>query len=1051
MIIIRIAISFILSMALCFAALSQSIPDWENPKIICINKEKPHATIYPSKDKANNLFIKSLNGNWKFKWSPDPQSRPADFYKNDYPISNWDNILVPGNWELQGFGTPIYANIQYAFKPDAPKVTSEPDKHFTCYDARNPVGSYYTTFTIPENWNNKRVFLNFGGVSSAMYVWVNGQKVGYSQNSFSPAEFDITSFLRQGENKLAVEVYRWCDGSYLEDQDMWSLSGIFRDVNLFARPPVYFRDFEVDAEPDTDFRKAEVNLTLQLANRSGELTKGLAVEAMFTGYSTNGNPVNIKLLNKAENLKDESESIVKINTSIDHPLLWSAETPYLYALKVNLINKKNEIVETLNWQFGVKKIEIKGEIFYVNGKAVKLKGVNRHEHHPRTGKYVDKQTVIQDIVLMKQANINFVRTSHYPNDPLFYELCDEYGLYVMDEANQESHGYGIGNKKLGDDPLWKESHVERAVSMVEHHKNYACIIIWSLGNEGGSGQNLAAMADTVKKITPKIPVFSDSDRSVSDLYDDSYLPPDRFKQKAEEVTDKPFIMREYAHAMGNSVGNLQEYWDIVYADPDIAGLAIWDWVDQGIAKKIDGSKIKYKPNSAQLSLMDDELFAYGGDFGDAPNDGQFCLNGLIGPDRIPHPHYYQVQKVYQNIDFELISTNPLKVKVINRFDFTPTKKFDMVGEFTINGKVQESIFIKCPLVLPGQSAEITIDIPEKIKSLNDEVFFNIYAKLKESTAWAETGYTIAREQFILQAKQLQGIQATGSIPDIKETTLDITVSVDNFKFTFSKTNGALASWLNHNKELLKGSLEPYFWKPANDNQKRNGYNQRFVKWKNAGETRKVESVKTEKKDGLAIITFNMKLPDIGASYKLTYSINGTGQLQVHAAYTPESNGIPSIPKFGMRMKLPLEMDRITWYGRGIQENYPDRNTGYPIGLYELKLENFITNYIAPQDNANRCDVRWFSFMNNNGEEIKITGLQPLCFRAWPYTEDDLEKANHTFDLAQRNFINLNIDLNIHGVGGNDSWGARTLDKYTINGNKPYSYGFTLEYNTNANK
>jgi len=1025
---------------------AQNIPDWENPEIISINKEKPHATTFLSEVKTNNPFIHSLNGMWKFMWSPDPQTRPVEFFKDNFSTSDWKNILVPGNWELQGFGTPIYTNIPYPFKPDAPKVTSEPDRNFTCYNDRNPVGSYCTTFTIPENWNDKLVFLNFGGVSSAMYVWVNGQKVGYSQNSMSPAEFDITGFIHKRENKLAVEVYRWCDGSYLEDQDMWRLSGIFRDVDLIARPSTFIRDFSVVADPVDDFNNAKVNLTINIENRSGKMAKGLNVDTEFTGYSATGELIDIKISDKVDNLENKSENTVEINTTIEHPFLWSAETPYLYGLKINLKNKNNEVVETLNWRFGMKKVEIKGEIFYVNGKAVKLKGVNRHEHHPRTGKYVDRQTTVRDVILMKQANINFVRTSHYPNDPLFYELCDEYGLYVMDEANQESHGYGIGNTKLGDDPVWKMSHVERAVSMVECDKNHACIIVWSLGNEGGRGQNLVAMADTVKKLTPEIPVFSDSDRDVSDLYDDSYLSPDRFKKKAEEITDKPFLMREYAHAMGNSVGNLQEYWDIIYADSSIAGAAIWDWVDQGIAKKIDGSKIKYDQHPGELSLKDDEYWAYGGDFGDKPNDGAFCINGLIAPDRVPHPHYYQVLKVYQNIDFELVNDNPLKIKIINRYDFTETDKFDLVYEYLLNGRVIETGKINCPSVLPGKMQEVSIDLPTGYNSLKGEICLNLYARLKKPSLWTETGFTVAREQFVIQTANPQPIAVAGNTPNVNETSTYIIVTVDGFQFTFKKTSGALTSWLNNNVELLEGDLEPYFWKPANDNQKRNGYNQRLGKWKNAAATRQVDNVQIQKLQGLVSIIFDMKLPDIGASYKVTYSINGIGKLQVEATYTPETSDILLIPKFGMHMKIISDLNKINWYGRGPFENYPDRKTGYLIGLYESKLDNFITNYIAPQDNSNRTDIRWFSFCNQNGEGVKVTGLQPLCFRAWPYTEDDLEKAGHPYELPYKNFINLNIDLNVHGVGGNDSWGARTMDKYSIDGNKPYFYGFILEYN-----
>ena len=613
----------------------------------------------------------------------------------------------------------------------------------------------------------------------------------------------------------------------------------------------------------------------------------------------------------------------------------------------------------------------------------------------------------------------------------------------MDEANQESHGYGIGNSVIGDNPAWKKAHVLRVVSMLERDKNYSSIIMWSLGNEGGRGQNLIAMADTVKKLDPTRLVFSDTQRDVSAIYDDGYLAPDNLKKLADKINDKPVFMREYAHGMGNSEGNLQEYWDIIYADPSIAGAAIWDWVDQGIAKKIDGSPLKYNQHPADLKLKDDEFWAYGGDFGDQPNDGAFCINGLIGPDRVPHPHYYQVQKVYQSVDFKLENTNPLKVKVINRYDFISTDQFDLVYEFLSNGKATEMGMINCPTILPGQSQDVSIDLPKGYDALNGEIILNIYARLKKPALWAETGFTVAREQFVLKTIQQQKIDADGNTPVVEETQSTIKVEAGRYKFSFDRLNGALTSWQSGNTELLRGNLEPYFWKPANDNQKRNSYDKRLGKWKNAGATRQVENVQIQKSQGLAVVTFDIKLPDIGASYKLTYSVNGSGKVQVEASYSPTSDNIPLMPKFGMRMKLPSDLNTINWYGRGPSENYPDRKTGYLIGLNELKLENFITDYVAPQDNSNRCDVRWFTFSDQKHESIKITGLQPLCFRAWPYTEDDLEKVIHSFEFPQRDFINLNIDLNIHGVGGNDSWGARTLDKYTIDGNKPYSYGFIM--------
>src|ERR1035437_4033236 len=548
---------------------AQSLPDWENPDVNGINKEKPHAYGFLASEKANNSTVQSLNGIWKFKWSPDPQSRPLDFYTENYSTENWDNILVPGNWELQGFGTPIYTNFTYPFKRDAPKVTSEPEKSFTSFLQRNPVGSYCTTFTIPENWHHKQVFINFGGVLSAMYVWINGQKVGYSENSMSPAEFDITSFIHKGENKLAVEVYQWCDGSYLEDQDMWRMSGIFRDVDLLVRPKSYLQDYSVNAIPDNNYENAHVKIKANIENRSSKKINNLTLEARITGKTTSGKNVNIEFSKKIHSLAELSNNHLFLETNLAHPLIWSAETPYLYDLNLNLKNDKNEVIETCHWRFGVRKIEVKGEIFTINGKAVKLKGVNRHEQHPRTGKHIDRQTIIRDLELMKQANINMIRTCHYPDEPLFYELCDEYGFYVMDENNQESHGFGIGNTEMGDNPVWKKAHVERAISLVQRDKNHACVIFWSLGNEGGKGRNFKAMADTVKRLDSTRLVYSDSDRDVSAIYDDGYLHPEDLKKLAEKIKDRPVFLREYAHVMGNSGGNLPEYWDVIYADPSI--------------------------------------------------------------------------------------------------------------------------------------------------------------------------------------------------------------------------------------------------------------------------------------------------------------------------------------------------------------------------------------------------------------------------------------------------------------------------------------------------
>lgn len=1024
---------------------AQTLSDWQNPDVNGINKEKPHAYSFLASEKSNNPTVQSLNGIWKFKWSPDPQSRPVDFYTENYSTENWDNILVPGNWELQGFGTPIYTNIAYPFKRDAPKVTSEPEKHFTSFLQRNPVGSYRTTFTIPENWNRKQVFINFGGVQSAMYVWVNGQKVGYSENSMSPAEFDITKYIHKGENKLAVEVYRWCDGSYLEDQDIWRLSGIFRDVDLIARPKTYISDFFVKAEPDNTFTNANISIDLNIDNRSAQNISGLYAEAEVSGFSAQGDRVDLSFTGKVLVVQQSKQALLELKSLIKQPRLWSAETPDLYRLVLKLKNSKNELIDMAECYFGVRKIEVRGDVFYINGKAVKLKGVNRHEQHPRTGRHVSRKTMIRDLELMKQANINMIRTCHYPDDPLFYELCDQYGFYVMDEANQETHGFGIGNKEIGDNPMWKKSHVERAVSLLQRDKNHPCVIFWSMGNEGGRGQNFIAMADTVKKLDSSRLIYSDTQRDVSAIYDEGYLHPADLKKLGEKVKDKPVFMREYAHVMGNSGGNLQEYWDVIYADSSLTGAAIWEWVDQGLAKKKDGSALKLTEHPDDYQLNDDEFWAYGGDFGDQPNDGNFSIKGLVASDRKPNPHYFEVQKVYQPVVFQLLNDKDITIRVTNRFDFLSLRNFDFEYEYTSNGKSIQKGKFGCENILPGTTSSIILPSPRVADTTSSEICLNIYAKLKSATLWAEEGFCIAREQFEISPFKWKSIIPSGKTVNVAETESQIELKTENMFFTLDRKKGALVSWKVNQQELLKGQLEPWFWKTPNDNQKQSGYSKEMGKWKNAAENRVVKNISISRQENLVSVKFEMNLPTINANYTLNYQLNGMGKLQVEASYTPLCDTIPLIPKFGMRVRIPDNFSAIDWHGRGPYENYPDRKTASLIGLYHSELENFTVPYPAPQDNANRCDVRWFSLSFQNNETLKITGLQPLNFRAWPYTEDDLENTRHDYQLPKRDFINLNIDLNIHGVGGDDTWGAKTMEKYTNPGNKPYKYGFVLEY------
>ncbi len=1025
----------VLTLLFAHQVRAQEVPDWENPDIIGINKEPYHNSLVLPSQKNECKEIVSLNGKWKFKWSPNPDLRPVDFYKADFDVTRWEEISVPGSWQLQGFGKPIYVNINYPFQKDQPRVTSEPPKDWFAYENRNPVGSYVTTFQVASGSIDKQYYIHFEGVESAMYVWVNGQKAGYSENSFSPAEFDVTNLIKEGENRLAVEVYRWSDGSYLEDQDFWRLSGIFRPVELWVRPKVHIRDYTIIAEPSRDFSSSVVGAKISIRNQNKRKISNLELAMRITGKDRNGMNLGITLVHKIPSVNSFDQQDVVLKEVLANPHLWSSEDPYLYDVVIILRDKKQEI-ERFQYYLGIRRIEVVGEVLEINGKAIKLKGVNRHDFHPRTGRYMDYATLEQDVRLIKQGNFNMVRTAHYPHTPYFYEMCDRYGLYVMLDANQESHGYGIGNKVLGDSPEWTKAHVDRAVSMVRRDINSPGVVFWSLGNEGGRGMNMRAMRDTVKALDPTRLIYSDSDRSVSDVYDDGYLAPEKLKELAGKTSDRPVFMREYAHAMGNSLGNFQEYWDVIESDISIAGAAIWDWVDQSIAGKKDGSPLNFGADMASYKLQTDEYWAYGGDFGDKPNDGSFCINGLVGADRVPHPHYYEAQKVQQYIDFSLVPGSS-NVQVINKYNFTSLNDFDYSYEFLDDGKIVKAA--EQPL-----NANDILEIPFTVET-RGELMLNVYAKLSKSTLWADKGFVIARKQFVMNSNTVTKLTAADKTPEIKKTESSVEVVAGQAVVVFDAANGSLKSWKVNGQEMLQGELEPYFWKPANENQMRNGYNTRLGSWRDAAKNRVVNSVTCTTENGLALVIFDMSLP-VGAGYELKYTVNGAGKIQVEADYQPESANIALIPKFGMRLRLPANMSTVEWYGRGEFENYPDRKTAALIGNYRLPLESFITDYVVPQDNANRCDVRWFSLESTSGNTLKVTGLQPLCFRAWPYSEEDIEHNNHNYQLPKRDFVNVNVDLNIKGVGGNDSWGARTLEKYTIDGNKPYYYGFIMEAN-----
>ena len=996
---------WLLMAMLAMTAQAQTAPDWENPAVLGINKLPYHATLQlPSKWKECKEIV-SLDGEWQFHWSRNPEERPVGFEREDYDVSQWHKIKVPGNWQTQGFGTPIYTNIEYPFKRNRPSVTSEPPRDWTAYENRNPVGSYVTFVNVTKEMLAKNLILHFGGVHSAMYVWLNGKKVGYSQNSMSPAEFDVTSYLREGMNKLAVEVYRWSDGSYLEDQDMWRLSGIFREVQLWVRPLVHIADYRVTAVPNSDYSEADVCAKISICNTGTRVAKVFPVFKIEEKINSKLSPLTI----------NAGDTVCQIyHYTLKNPQLWSAEKPNLYPFSVELQDKKRQVIEHFDYHLGVKRVECVGEVFKINGKNVKLRGVNRHDHHPVTGRYVDDATYELDLRLMKQANINFLRTSHYPDREYLYELCDRWGIYVMDEANQESHGYGYANEEMGHDAAWRDAHVDRAESLVKRDYNHPCVILWSLGNEGGIGPNIQAMHDKVCELDSTRLPFYDCHPRYSALHDHGYPSPEDLRREAEKETEKPLIAREYAHAMGNSMGNLQEYWDVIYSDSSIAGAAVWDWVDQGLLK-MDGD-IKY--------------YAYGGDYGDKPNLDAFCINGLLAPDRTPHPHYYEVQYVYQPLQFVQEGDS---IRIINRDYFTGIDHYEYYCEVYHNGEL-----------VTGELARITGDkfgIPYPFYPHNEpELILNVYARLRQSTPWAKEGFVVAREQFILKPEEFWYGVSEGNAKPVKSAE-DMVFTTDNGYVTINHT-GALSSWIVDGKQMLQAPLEPYFWKPENDNQHAAHFAERMAPWRDAAENRTVKSIRV--KDHQVIVDMTLS---VGAELTLTYTVKNDGRIRVDMDYRPTATDIPLIPKFGMRLRLPADMTHIEYYGRGPWENYPDRKRSAFLGRYQMPLTEFETEYVHPQDNGCRTDVRWFCI--SNGEKtLRIDGLQPLCIRAWDYGEENLEGVRHPHEINRGRFVNLNIDLNIHGVGGIDTWGRRTLPQYTIDGNKPYRYAFILSWQNN---
>ncbi|MHC4266176.1 MAG: beta-galactosidase, LacZ type [Planctomycetota bacterium] len=1056
--------------ALLLTASSIFGNDWENPEIISINKETGHCTLVPYSDvktaweseREKSPYYKSLNGKWKFKWVSRPSERPVEFYKLDYEVERWDEIEVPSNWQLKGYGVPIYTNVTYPFKFNPPTVINENPPEFTSAKLNNPVGSYRREFVIPNGWNNRQVYIHFDGVKSAFYLWINGDKVGYSQGSMTPAEFNITKFLREGKNVLAVEVYRWSDGSYLEDQDMWRLSGIYRDVYLFSVPDVHIFDFFVQTDLDEEYRDARLIIRPKLKSYKETNLKEWTVQGQL--YDAKGKAIFPKPLEvEAGEIvrawfggQNEPVQYDMLTGEVKNPTKWTADTPYLYTLVLALVAPGNNVVEAESCKVGFREVEIRKGQLLINGEKVLLKGVNRHEHDPDHGRAIPVSRMMEDIKILKQNNINAVRTSHYPNHPKWYELCDEYGIYLIDEANLETHQAGA---YFSNQPQWQTAFVDRAVRMVERDKNHPSVIMWSLGNESGCGPNHAAMAGWIHDYDPTRPIHYEGaqgdpkDPPYVDMRSRMYTRIWDLEEMLENKQDLlPIVLCEYAHAMGNSVGNFNKYWDLIEQDNRIIGGFIWDWVDQGLRKKSEDGK---------------DFWAYGGDFGDVPNDGNFCCNGLVQPDRKPNPHLYEVKKVCQYIKVEPVDLLAGKIKIRNKYDFLSLDFVDVHWDLSADGEVLIKGKIEGLSLKPDEEIGVTCGFEKPVLAADTEYWLNVIFTLKEDASWADKGYVVAWEQFkmpfeIPPAEDIDVTQMDGL--KLEESEERVTVTGKDFLVAIGKKSGVIESFKISGeertvsvirggeteqsdrivyKELMMSPLVPNFWRAPIDNDRGNRMPKMLAVWKEAGRKREITNIETTQLSEQAVkIEVEMALVTVDSEYSATYTIFGNGDIVVEVNFIPGKE-LPDLPRFGMQMQMSRSYNQMSWYGRGPHESYCDRKTSAAVGVYSGTVSEQTHLYVRPQENGNKIDVRWATLTNTEGKGLLIVGEPLLNVSAWDYTMEALEKAEHIHELPRGKTVTLNIDYQQMGVGGDDSWGARTHEEFRLPAMK-YSYSFRLK-------
>ncbi len=999
--------------------------DWENPALLHRNREPAAATLLPFAEagaalggrRGDSPWFKLLNGSWKFFYGTSLATAPAGFKTAAFDVSAWDSLPVPGNWQISGYGRPQYTNVNYPIPVDKPYVPDD-----------NPVGLYVRPFTLPADWKSRQTILHFAGVDSCFYVWVNGQPVGFSKVPHMPAEFNITSFLQPGENRLTVQVFQWSDGTYLEDQDMWRLSGIFRDVYLYAVPEVHVRDLRVRTPLDKSYRHATLDVRALVRNYGAKARNGLLLKLALIDAAGR----TVLEQEAAADLRaapgEDTEVVCK--APVRSPKLWNAEQPNLYTLVVTLATAAGDVIEVESVRIGFRQVEIRGGQFFVNGRTIKFRGVNRHESHPDLGHTVPLDHMVRDITLMKQHNINAVRTSHYPDDPRWYDLCDAMGLYIVDEADLEAHGYGYEAADIPSrDPAWQDAFVDRAVRMAERDKNHPCIVMWSLGNESGYGPNHDAMAAAIRAIDPTRPIHYEGawESPTVDVVSRMYTNvPDLIKQGEQTTDARPFFLCEYAHAMGNSPGNLKEYWDAIWKYPRLIGGCVWEWTDHGIRQKTPDGR---------------EWFAYGGDFGEQPHDGNFCIDGLIFPDRIPHPGLTDYKKILEPVVVTAVDLKRGKVEIYNRQDFAGLEACECRWTLKRDGAAVQEGTLELPEIAARTKAGVTVPVKLPKEADVADYWLTLSFVLKAEASWAPRGHEVAWAQFELPTLKAAATAAPLSrLPTLTVAEGDATVCIasETFAMTFDKHTGTIVEWLYEGVPLVTVGPQFQAWRAPTDNDGTLwGSDKASINWRLAGLDRLQQRITgltvtplgkhAVALDVSAVFAAKAVRPAFRCDFRTV--VYGSGDVVIRSHVTPRAD-LPPLARLGLRIRLPGAFDRFAWYGRGPHETHIDRKESGRFDVYRATVQEQYVPYIRPQENGNKTDVRWAAVTDIRGMGLLAVGMPVLEVSAHHYTAEDFTQAKHTHELVRRNETILNLDYRQAPLGSN-SCGPGPLPEYLL--------------------